>query len=70
MRIDPTQTAIKQHYNARDLAIERLISLYNDDFDIGDRTLFNSVLARYGLLDDGFSSEEEYIIQEVSRRIR
>ena len=62
--------AIAQHYEARDLAIKRLVDMYNDDYDIGDRELFNSVLARYGLLKDGFCSEEAYIIQEVNRRIK
>jgi hypothetical protein len=62
--------AIAEHYEARDLAIRKLIDLHNDDYDISDREIFNSVLARYGLLEDGFCSEEDYIIQEVGRRIK
>ena len=62
--------AYQQHIEARDLAIKQLISLYRTGVDIGDREIFNSVLARYGLFKDGFESEAEYIIQEVSRRIR
>ena len=67
---NPASFAIGQHYEARDLAIKRLVEMYFDDFDIGDRELFNSILAHYGLLEDGFCSEEDYIIQEVGRRIR
>ena len=66
----PMSMAIAEHYEARDLAIRKLIDLHNDDYDISDRELFNSVLARYGLLEDGFCSEEDYIIQEVGRRIK
>jgi hypothetical protein len=62
--------AIAEHYEARDLAIRKLIDLYNDDYDISDRELFNAVLERHGLLEDGFCSEEDYIMQEVERRIR
>jgi hypothetical protein len=61
--------AIAEHYEARDLAVRKLIEMYHDGYDISDREIFNSVLARYGLLEDGFCSEEEYIIQEVGRRI-
>lgn len=62
--------AIGQHYEARDLAIKRLIDMYFDDYDIEDREVFNSVLKAYGLLDDGFNSEEEYIIQAVGKGLR
>lgn len=61
--------AYKQHIEARDLAIERLISLYRSGIDINDKEIFNATLARYGLRRDGFESEEQYIIQEVLRRI-
>ena len=62
--------AYQQHIEARDLAIKQLVSLYRTGVDIGDREIFNSVMARYGLLRDGFESEEQYIITEVNRRIR
>ena len=62
-------TAYKQHIEARDLAIKQLVSLYRTGVDIGDREIFNSVMARYGLLKNGFASEEQYIIAEVNRRI-
>ena len=65
----PTDLAIAQHYEIRDLVINKLVDMYFDDYDIDDREIFDSVLARYGLLDDGFESEEEYIIKEVNRRI-
>lgn len=68
--IDPMSMAIAEHYKAHDLAIKKLIDLYNDDYDISDRELFNAVLERYGLLEDGFCSEEDYIMQEIERRIR
>lgn len=66
---NPASFIIGQHYEARDLAIKRLVDMYHDDIDISDRDIFNSVLARYGLFKDGFCSEEEYIIKEVSRRL-
>ena len=34
--IDPMSMAIAEHYKARDLAIKKLIDLYNDDYDISD----------------------------------
>ena len=68
--MNPIEIAVKHHYSSVELAINKLVDLYNDDYDIGNRELFNSVLARYGLLDDGFCSEEAYIIQEVKRRIK
>lgn len=67
---NPASFIIGQHYEARDLAIRKLIDMYFDDYDIEDRDIFESVLHRYGLLDDGFESEEEFIIQEVRRRIK
>ena len=65
----PMSMAIAEHYEARDLAVRKLIEMHNDGYDISNREIFNSVLARYGLLEDGFCSEEEYIIQAVGRRI-
>ena len=62
--------AYKQHIEARDLAIERLVSLSRTGIDIGDKEIFISVLARHGLLSDGFESDIEYIVQEVKRRVR
>lgn len=66
---NPISMAIANHHQNCDLAIMKLVDMYNDDYDISDRDIFNSVLARYGLLGDGFESEEAYIIQEVGRRI-
>ena len=60
---------VKHHYEAVSGAIDRLVDMYNDDIDIGDRRIFNSVLKHYGLLDDGFCSEEAYIVEEVNKRI-
>lgn len=62
--------AIAEHHQNCDLAIKKLVDMYNDDYDISDRDIFNSVLARYGLFGDGFESEEDYIIKEVTRRIK
>ena len=70
MNFETFNPAIAEHYQARDLAVRKLIDMYYDDYDITDRELFNSVLARYGLLEDGFCSEEEYIINAVNMRIR
>ena len=70
MNFNALNLAIAEHHEAVDLAIKRLIDMHNDDYDIGDRDIFNSVLASYGLLEDGFCSEEEHIIQEVRKRIR
>lgn len=62
--------AIAEHYENVDNAINYLVDLYLDDVEIDDATVFNAVMARYGLLDDGFESEHKYIIQEVEKRIR
>lgn len=70
MNYNILNTAIAQHYEARDRAIECLVSLYKEGYDIEDIALFNSVLERHGLRKDGFDSETEYIITEVTRRIR
>ena len=67
---NPASFIIGQHYEARDQAIDELVAKYKQGVDIGDRNIFNSILNKHGLLDDGFESEEEYIIQEVNRRIR
>ena len=69
MNFDITNFAIAQHYSSVDLAIRKLVDLYQDDYDITEPALINSVLARYGLLNDGFCSEKEYILQEVAKRI-
>lgn len=69
MNFDVINPAIAEHYQARDLAIRKLIDMYNDDYDITDRDIFNSVLVRYGLLNDGFCSEEKYIIEAVRKEI-
>jgi hypothetical protein len=67
--MNPTEIAIRHHYLSLEKAIDKLVDLYKDDYDITDRDIFNATLARYGLLDDGFCSEEAYIIQEVKRRL-
>ena len=69
MNCNPFAMAIAQHYNNVDNAISYLVDLWNDDVDITDAAIFENVLRRYGLLDDGFESEAEYIAQEVQRRI-
>ena len=61
--------AYKNHVEARDLAINRLVDMYFDDYDITNREIFNATLARYGLIKDGFCLEEDYIIQEVTKKI-
>ncbi len=66
---NPASFIIGHHYEAVSGAIDRLVEMYEDDIDIGDREVFNSVLARYGLLEDGFCSEEDYIIAQVTQRI-
>jgi hypothetical protein len=66
---NPMSMAIAEHYQARDLAIKRLVDLHNDNFDITDQQLLKSVFARYGLLQDGFESEIEYVLREVERRV-
>lgn len=66
---NPASFIIGQHCEAVDLAINKLVDLYNDDFDIEDRDIFNSTLARYGLYGDGFESEVQYIIEQVGKRI-
>lgn len=70
MNFNILNMAIAEHYGNVDNAINYLIGLYYDDCDITNSILFNQVMARYGLNDDGFESEREYIMQEVKRRIQ
>ena len=70
MNLNVFNMAIAQHYQNVDNAIAYLTDLYNDDVDITDIRVFNSVMQRYGLLDDGFESEQEYIKEEIKRRIK
>lgn len=70
MNFNILNMAIAEHYEKVDNAINYLIDLYYDDCDITNPILFNQVMARYGLNDDGFESEREYIMQEIKRRIR
>ena len=62
--------AVMQHHENVDRAIRFLVDLHKDDVDISDERIFYSVLDKYNLLDDGFTAEEDYIIKEVSKRIR
>lgn len=62
--------AYKEHIAAQDHAIERLVALHNSGVDIGDRPTFYATLRACGLMNDGFEVDEDYIIREVSRRIR
>ena len=66
---NPMELAIAQHYQARDAAIKHLVRAYRDGVDIGDRRNFETILDLYDLRTDGFESEEEYIIQEVSKQL-
>lgn len=68
--MQPINFAVMQHYENVEKAIKYLIDLYYDDVDIEDLEVFNAVLKRYGLYEDGFESEVEYIIQEVTKRIK
>jgi len=61
--------AIAEHYANVESAINYLVDLYYDDVDIADANIFNQVMQKYDLNDDGFESEREYIIQEVSNRL-
>ena len=70
MNFDVVNPAIAEHYQARDLAIRKLIEMHRDGYDITNRDIFNSVLARYGLLNDGFCSEEKYIIEAIRKGIK
>lgn len=63
------ETALKEHYEARDRAIERLVQLKNDDFNIEDEVIIDSIMERYGLTHDGFPSEKQYILQEALKRV-
>lgn len=70
MNLNIFNMAIAQHYQNVDNAIAYLTDLYKDDVDITERRVFNAVMKRYGLLDDGFESEQEYIKEEVKRRLK
>lgn len=67
---NPASYIIGQHYEAVDRVIDHLIKLYDQKIDIGDENMFNAVMARYGLLGDGFESEKEYIIKRVGEILR
>jgi 2-hydroxychromene-2-carboxylate isomerase len=69
MSINIFNIAIAEHYENVDNAIAYLSDLYNDDVDIFDAEVFNAVMKRYGLLDDGFESEQEYIIKQLKERL-
>jgi hypothetical protein len=69
MNFNIINPAIAEHYQARDLAIRKLIDMHNDDYDISDEKIFYSVLERYGLLGDGFESEVDYIVEAVMAKI-
>ena len=62
--------AVAQHYEAREQAIEKLVELYFEGYSMNDREVFIEVLSNYGLTNDGFIPEENYIIQEVEKRIQ
>jgi hypothetical protein len=66
---DPFNFAIADHYERVGCAIEYLIDLQHDDIDICDKEIFNSVMKKYQLDDDGFESERDYILTEALRRI-
>jgi hypothetical protein len=70
MIFDATHLAVADHYANVECAIAFLVDLYHDDVDIGDPIIFNQVLDRYNLNEDGFESEVNYIIQQVRRRIQ
>lgn len=61
--------AIAQHYQARDAAIKRLISMLNRGCDIDESTL-SKVCRECGLTSDGFESEREYIIRALQREVK
>lgn len=67
---NPASFIVGQHYEARDLAIRKLIELYHDGVDVNDPEIFTATLARYGLLGDGFDSTSREIVNEVNRRLR
>jgi 2-hydroxychromene-2-carboxylate isomerase len=69
MSFNVLNMAIAQHFENVDSAINYLVGLYKDDVDITDKNVFNKVMRRYGLNDDGFESERDYIMSEVKRRI-
>ena len=68
--MNPIDFAIAEHYKNVEGAINYLVGLYEDDVDISNPFIIDRVLASYGLDDDGFESEREYIIKEVNKRIR
>ena len=69
MNFNVFNMAIAQHFENVDSAINYLVGLHKDDVDIMDKKTFNAVMKRYGLNDDGFESERDYIMSEVKRRI-
>jgi len=70
MNFNILNMAIAEHYEKVENAINYLVDLYYDDYDITNPLIFNQVMTRYGLDDDGFESEREHIMQEVERRIK
>ena len=57
--------AIANHYKNVENAINYLIDLACDDIDITNPEIFQSVMKRYDLTDDGFESEWQYILDKV-----
>ena len=61
--------AIAQHYERRDLVIKKLVSLAQEGYDI-DTELTKSTMARYGILNDGFSEDINAIMSDVAKSCR
>lgn len=61
--------AIAQHYERRDMVIKKLTSLAQAGYSI-DEELAKATMARYGILNDGFSEDVNAIISEVTKLCR
>lgn len=61
--------ALMDHYARVDAAVKELANLYYQGTDINDNDVYYGVLARNGLLNDGFILDHEDLIKQVNRRI-
>ena len=69
MNFDMSTIAYAEHCNNVENAVRYLVGLAQDDIDPFDTEIFTSVMKRYGLTDDGFEAEDEYIMNKVQEAL-
>lgn len=61
--------ALMDHYKRIDAAVKELADLWRQGVDVNDNNIYYEVLARNGLLNDGFTLNHEDLVKQVNRRI-